>query len=147
VQTDGRIVVAPYSSVPLRFNAGGSPDLSFQAGAVQDSFSIAALAMQADGKAIIAGGFTALDGVPRANLARLNGDPELSLVSLKLEAEGPSLTWVSLPGRQYAVERSVDLRAWTNVQTTSATGYSVTYQDSLPSAAPSRFYRVQRVGP
>jgi uncharacterized delta-60 repeat protein len=53
-----------------RLNPDGSPDASFKPGAGANG-KVNASVIQPDGKPIIAGAFTAVDGVPRAGIARL----------------------------------------------------------------------------
>ncbi len=75
VQPDGRIVIIGCATGTARFLADGTPDPAFTplAGYVP----IYALALQPDGKILIGGNFTAIHGVARANIARLNADGTL----------------------------------------------------------------------
>ena len=83
-QPDDKVIVGgsftgvnDFSRINLaRLNGDGSVDLAFDAGAGPNNW-IEAIAMQADGKILIGGGFTAVDDVPRAGLARLNSDGSL----------------------------------------------------------------------
>ncbi|MCI0746199.1 MAG: hypothetical protein L0Y58_12405 [Verrucomicrobia subdivision 3 bacterium] len=64
--------------VLARFNADGSPDWSF--GLVignHNSGGVGALAVQPDGKVVIGGGFTTVNGTNRYGIARLNTDGSL----------------------------------------------------------------------
>jgi len=81
VQPDGKYVIAgrfhklnhQQVNNVARFNADGTPDLTFDAaGTVYGSVSH--LALQSDGKIIIAGGFTYVSRQLRRNIARLNAD-------------------------------------------------------------------------
>ena len=85
VQPDGKIVIGgSFTTVGgvsrgsiARLNADGSLDATFgnnQAGA---NNQINAVALQADGKILIGGFFTIVNGTSRANLARLNADGTL----------------------------------------------------------------------
>ncbi len=60
----------------IRINANGTLDESFNNNGLTEGLilSIGALAVQADGKIIIAGGFTGYDGVPGNGIMRLNTD-------------------------------------------------------------------------
>lgn len=51
---------------------------------------VLALAIQPDGKVIIGGAFSAVNGVPRQNLARLNADGSLDTSFIPQAAEGPN---------------------------------------------------------
>lgn len=63
-----------------RLNADGTLDASFKnapAGKVKSNHNVRGIAVQADGKIIIGGYFTQIDGVARNYLARLNADGSL----------------------------------------------------------------------
>ena len=60
-----------------RLNADGSLDSSFLGDRTGPNGGINALAVQSDGKVLIAGGFNFVDGIARTNLARLNADGSL----------------------------------------------------------------------
>lgn len=81
IQADGKVVIGGHfayvSGVPYgfiaRLNEDGTLDTSFDPGSgVQGS--VEAMALQADGKVLIGGTFSAVDNVPRMRVARLNGD-------------------------------------------------------------------------
>ena len=85
VQPDGKILIAGdftrYNNVPrnhiARLNNDGSVDLSFDPGSgLQPSVleSPMYLALRTDGKVLVSGGFDAFDGVPVAQVVRLNPD-------------------------------------------------------------------------
>jgi uncharacterized delta-60 repeat protein len=110
VQPDGKILVGgkfttleyPWSSMNLgRLNADGSLDREFGA-RVEGRYScVFSLAVQADGKILVGGSFSALGGQPRANIARLNADGTVdgafnpgangSVSCLALQADGKIL--------------------------------------------------------
>lgn len=87
-QPDGRIVIggnfiylvdgAPQTGV-ARLQADGSLDTSFKIGKGIDGVgaSVDTIAIQGDGKILIAGVFSSVAGVPRSNLARLSSDGEV----------------------------------------------------------------------
>lgn len=88
VQPDGKILVGGiFSSFDgltrsgiTRLNADGSQDTTFQPGVgVNANASVRAIALQSDGKILIAGGLASFNGVERHNVARLNGDGSLDL--------------------------------------------------------------------
>jgi uncharacterized delta-60 repeat protein len=86
LQTDGKVVVGGnFNSINTiarhnvaRLNANGSVDTSFDPG-VGPSSSVYGLVVQPDGKTIIGGAFTSVDGRPRNNIARLNAIPDATL--------------------------------------------------------------------
>jgi uncharacterized delta-60 repeat protein len=73
LQPDGKIILA--RDKIYRLQADGTVDTSFHSGA-RTNWEIYGLALQSDGKVIIAGGFVTIDGQPRNRIARLypNGD-------------------------------------------------------------------------
>src|SRR2546430_1942273 len=74
VQTDGQIIIGLDSATPLiRLDASGNPDLTFNLGAMPDG-AVHAIAIQPDGKILIAGEFTHLGGEAHGRIARLNTD-------------------------------------------------------------------------
>lgn len=84
VQPDGNIIVAgdfsefdnQTANFIVRVHPNGSRDTSFQTTAGPNGF-VHTVAVQADGKVIIGGAFTAVGGVPRNRIARLNADGTL----------------------------------------------------------------------
>ncbi|HEY0604683.1 MAG TPA: hypothetical protein VGD58_17325 [Herpetosiphonaceae bacterium] len=84
VQPDGKIVIGGYftevqgvaRSGIARLNADGTLDLSFDPGQGTNE-GVVALAVQPDGKIVIGGYFTQVDGAARQYLARLNADGSL----------------------------------------------------------------------
>jgi uncharacterized delta-60 repeat protein len=111
IQPDGKIVVAgdffevagqPRSCI-ARLNADGSLDASFAPGTglTGGSGTAFAIAIQADGRVIVAGSFSAVNGLPRSNIARLetNGtvdttyDPDIdaNVFAMQLQADGKLL--------------------------------------------------------
>ncbi len=84
LQPDGRILVAggfsSFNSITrpgvVRLNTNGSVDVSFVPGAGANG-PVYAVALQANGKVLIGGEFTAFNGVGRARLARLNANGSL----------------------------------------------------------------------
>ena len=82
VQTDGKVLItgrfSAIEGVPqtnfARLNIDGSLDESFPGNLKLGHWAGASLALQPDGKILLAGGFTAVNGSPCTNLARLNAD-------------------------------------------------------------------------
>jgi uncharacterized delta-60 repeat protein len=92
VQSDGKIVIGgSFISVDAvarnfiaRLNADGSLDSGFDPGSGADA-TVTSVALQSDGKIVLGGGFTAINGVARVGIARLNGvatNPALSATLL-----------------------------------------------------------------
>lgn len=84
VQSDGRVLIGGSSTSfdgtnrggIARLNANGSLDNSFNPGTGTDG-SVSSVALQPDGKVLIAGYFTAVNGTNRNGLARLNSNGSL----------------------------------------------------------------------
>lgn len=85
LQPDGKAIVGGaifYQSGTLsrlyviRLNPDGTVDTSFDAGNIQNAM-IRAMALQADGKIIIAGNMSSVQGAQRNSIARLNADGSL----------------------------------------------------------------------
>ncbi len=82
LQPDGRVVIGGlFGSVNgtsrngvARLNADGSLDAGFLNGQSGANDYVSAVAIQADGKVLIGGGFTAVNGFERNRFARLNSD-------------------------------------------------------------------------
>ena len=85
VQPDGKvIIVGAFTSVNgaerggvARLNADGTTDLSFMNGVAGANNYVFAVALQPDGKIIVGGQFSRLNGALRFNIARLNADGSL----------------------------------------------------------------------
>jgi uncharacterized delta-60 repeat protein/uncharacterized repeat protein (TIGR02543 family) len=84
VQSDGKIIIAgdftTYNGISrnhiARLNADGTLDTSFDPGSGANN-TIYAVAVQSNGKIIIAGDFTEYNGISRSRIARLNTDGTL----------------------------------------------------------------------
>ncbi len=85
VQPDGRLAfvgrASNVASTPVngvgRLEANGVLDTAFIGGSGSNLLPVYAIARQADGKLVIAGGFTTIHGVSRNRVARLNSDGSL----------------------------------------------------------------------
>ncbi len=84
IQADGKIIVGGSFYMQLggahwvghvtRFNTDGSIDPSFSVAPLLSSGQIGAIAIQPDGKVLVGGNFTTMDGEPASYLIRLNAD-------------------------------------------------------------------------
>jgi uncharacterized delta-60 repeat protein len=74
IQTDGKILISGLGFVK-RFNADGTADATFTNATA--SAKIYKMAIQADGKILIVGDFTQINGVNHSRIARLNADGTL----------------------------------------------------------------------
>ena len=84
LQADGKIVIGGDFTIVdgvgrnriARLNANGSLDSSFNVGTGANN-TVYAIALQADGKMVIGGGFSTVNGIARSRVARLNADGSL----------------------------------------------------------------------
>lgn len=98
VQADGKILAAGslttrgavFRKDVVRLNADGSLDTTFNIGSGADE-SILVMKLQADGKIIIGGNFSRINGVFRSALARLNADGS---VDRTFDVSGVNVTYV-----------------------------------------------------
>lgn len=117
VQPDGKILICgAFSAIQVaptfasytrsgfaRLNANGTLDVDFGNGSGADVVPINTMALQPDGKVLIAGNFTSIHGVSRTRIARLNSDgsldttfnpgtgPDNQVVSIALQPDGKIL--------------------------------------------------------
>ena len=86
IQTDGKVLISGFFSqvngVPrsgiARLNANGSLDMNFNPVVEPPSnepYVVAGVVVQTDGKVVLGGAFSKVNGVTRNSVARLNGDP------------------------------------------------------------------------
>ena len=86
LQPDGKVLLGgDFTSINItprsriaRLNADGSPDTTFDPGTGANN-KVYALALQADGKVLLGGDFTSINGTTRNRIARLNADGSLDL--------------------------------------------------------------------
>lgn len=85
VEPTGKLVVGGFfrscngvgRSRVARFTTTGAVDLTFNTGSSGTISQVTSLALQADGKVLIGGGFTSYNGIRRNSIARLNADGTL----------------------------------------------------------------------
>ena len=86
LQPDGKILLGGFFTTVdgtarnhiARLNANGSLDTSFNPGAGADNF-VLGLVLQPDGKVLLSGAFSSVDGTIRGQIARLNADGTLDI--------------------------------------------------------------------
>jgi uncharacterized delta-60 repeat protein len=96
VQADGKVLIGgafeAYNGVGrnriARLNSDGSLDTGFESGAGANG-SVRSIALQSNGKVIIAGSFTFYNGIPRGHIARLNPNGSLD-TSFLSTGNGPN---------------------------------------------------------
>jgi uncharacterized delta-60 repeat protein len=85
VQSDGKVIIGGWfkslngvgRTNIARLNADGTLDASFRNGLAGTDGIVQSVAAQSDGKVLIGGGFSTVDGVSRNGIARLNADGTL----------------------------------------------------------------------
>lgn len=92
-QSDGKflVVVRPATSgnpALIRLNSDGSRDETFSVVLVHSLASIYSLALQPDGKVLIGGNFTSVNGTARVGLARLNPDGTVDPLNVSFGPNG-----------------------------------------------------------
>jgi len=150
LQSDGKAVIGGnFTSYDgrtrygvARINPNGSLDESCDPGSGPDN-SVSSLAIQSDGRILVAGKFTTFDDVPRNGLARLNGD------TVPVRLDQPSLIngsfqfmFYGQSQAHYTLQASSNLTDWISIITSFAvTNVPMPLVDSAPQSSPKRFYR------
>jgi uncharacterized delta-60 repeat protein len=154
IQPDGKILAGfdGYEGIIktgfIRLNTNGSIDPGFHVGTgTQHPFAhslVSSIAMQPDGRILIAGMFTSFNGIARWSVARLEGDlPVLSLSAGRRLGDQVVLRW---PGvwTGFQLEESEDgLSTWKPV----AASPSAEQTDTILSISPAnhaQFFRLRR---
>jgi uncharacterized delta-60 repeat protein len=145
LQNDGKILLASVqgdqTSILTRFNPDGAPDESFAP--VSFDYEIQQMALQTDGKLLLAGGFGEINGVKRTRLARLNLLPPLEFSSPSSRSGGPlHFTLTVDPGQSYVIESSFNLLDWSPFSTNSTPAFALELTDANIEF-PRRFYRAR----
>ena len=125
-----------------RLLASGALDVSFTPGqgANNTVFSLASLP---DGRVLIAGGFTEVDGHPRNHVALLNGGPAITQFQPLAPPAHGVLTLVvnAQTGLTCVLEVCNDLRSWVPVATNTVVGGTATFHVTTGTAPGGSFYR------
>lgn len=162
-QNDGRLVVGGDFSLAggkprdhvVRLTPDGKLDPSFDP-ALSINDTVRDVEVQPDGKIVIAGSFTLVNGVPRGGVARLNGleeaDATFQIITASIKASDLRITFESQPGATYTLFGTSDLTPpvmWAPVNT-GIVASDVTTQTSVlipQGTAGYQFYKVQRTSP
>ena len=99
-----------------------------------------------NGRWIGSGGTVVVLDTPTFGAANTFTPPTPFIASHVSNAQGFSMTWVTLPGAQYRFERSSDLSQWNTLATLTATMAEATATDPNPLATRS-YYRAVLVLP
>jgi uncharacterized delta-60 repeat protein len=156
VQSDGKILIGgnftTFNGTPnaylLRLNTDGSIDSSFNVGTGTQN-TVSNIALQPDGKILVAGNFTAFNGIIRYGIARLDANGALdnsfspffdvaqSISGLRIQPDGKIIThgnFTLLTARQGIVRLNTDGTSDTAFNVGVGTGPTgVTFGDILPN--------------
>jgi uncharacterized delta-60 repeat protein len=152
LQPDGKVLIGgSFTSINgtnrngiARLNPNGSLDSSFNPGTGADGL-VRSILLQPDGKVLIGGNFTAVNGVARPYIARLYGDAVV-LPSVNI-ARSNAFVIVSWPvtGLNFQLQEATNLalpNSWSPVAQSAVTNagqVSVT----VPTIAPRKFFRLK----
>jgi hypothetical protein len=155
LQTNKKIIVASVftsledgssGSTLTRLNPDGSLDETFDAGTGPNE-AIHQMAWDADGKLLIKGDFTEINGLRRLRIARLNVTPPFKFDAPTRSANGKwDLILGGAPGNVYVLQTSTDLENWRPIRTNSVTGFTLEFEDAEASF-PFGFYRARLIEP
>lgn len=146
LQADGKIMLANVRdrdrTTLTRLNPDGSLDASFDLETADGR--IEQMVFQPDGRLLIAGYFSEINGVRRRNLARLNFPPPFRFDSVGRTETGVVRLSLSVqPGRDYVLEVSTNLTTWAPQLTNIASGTSLVFEEPVGATFPQRFYRAR----
>ncbi|MBI4324674.1 MAG: immunoglobulin domain-containing protein [Chloroflexi bacterium] len=155
LQNDGRVLVGGFftnfngvaRNHVARLREDGSVDTLFEGGQGANA-PVVSLALQSDGKAIVAGFFTEFNGAPRSGLARIFGGDEAPaprLSNSRRNVEGVfEFAMPTVAGTSYFLEFKDDLLepAWHPWFTVDGDGTAKAFAEEM-AARPQRFYRAR----
>ncbi len=150
VQADGKLIVggefASYNgqakSGVARINPDGSLDPAFDPGTGPNN-AVGAIAVQSDGRILVAGRFSSFNGAPRNGLVRLKGDPAPFRFGPPSPLGGGQfqLMFYGENQAQYTVQSSSNLLDWLPLTNLTVTNTAMPVVD--PEVNPRRFYRAR----
>src|SRR6185503_21118566 len=89
------------------------------------------VALEPDGKVVIGGAFTMVNGFIRNGVARLNGDqPVVQFAAASMGGSGPVFNLRTTPGGLYVIDATTDLVHWAPLSTNRASSYNLIFTDS-----------------
>jgi hypothetical protein len=149
VQPDGKVLIGGDITAIngtnrqhiARLQANGSLDNSFNPGTGPDA-RVRSIVLQPDGKMVIGGEFTTVNGAVRPYVARLLGDPPPEL-SITLANGIATLSWpASASNLQLQESADLGLTGWLPVlQTVVNTGTEISV--TVPASAGRKFFRLK----
>ena len=161
-QDDGKVLVAlksyrsPSGNYVARLNENGALDTGFEpvrfAIPGGDNDSIAALAIQQDGRILVGGIFQTVNGLKHPYLVRLrgggtSGTRRLAVKSLSLSTNQTEITLTVAPGQPFVLESSTDLVHWIPLSTNVSPVSTFAVLDNQLTSVPRRYYRAIQSAP
>lgn len=150
VQADGKLIVggefAFYNgqakSGVARTNPDGSLDSVFDPGTGPNN-AVGSIAIQSDGRILVAGRFSSFNGAPRNGLVRLKGDPAPFRFSPPSALDGGpfQLMFLGEDQARYAIDSSSNLLDWLPLINLSVTNATMPIVDAEIHSR--RFYRAR----
>ena len=151
IQSDGKILIGGNftlfngvnRNLIARLNANGSLDASFNPGTGADGI-VRSLALQSDGRVLIGGDFTTVNGVVRPHVARLYGDSVAPSLNIARSNTFVIVSWPAT-GLNFQLQETADLtlpNSWFAVAqpaVTNAGQISVT----VPTTVGPKFFRLK----
>src|SRR5262249_31909997 len=142
----------PRSGV-ARLNSDGSLDTTFQNGMAGIDQGVLACALQPDGKLLIGGAFTSVNGIPRYRIARLNTDRSVdaflhngglpTLTNSDLHSNHLSFQIIGLSNQVIVIDASTNLATWLPLATNQLKSSLTPFTDPAPATSRLRFYRAR----
>src|SRR5262249_45580683 len=123
-------------------NANGTLDTTFDLGTGPDE-RVGAMSVHSDGSLYLPGRLQTLNGLSAANLARVKFGPTLSAITgMEFSPRGESILSAAVfPGGVYKIQKSNDLKHWTEATTLTAEGFSRENVSVIPGNGPHEFLR------
>jgi uncharacterized delta-60 repeat protein len=154
LQTDGKVLVGGSFTFLngfarnriARLNTDGSVDDWFLNRVSGPNDLVGSLALQSDGKILIAGEFTSVNGAGRDQVARLltnYGPPQIE--DLGVQNGQMSFVLTGMPGQTLVVQGSTNLLNWTSLSTNFLGNGPPAFSDPQSSLFNHRFYRLLKL--
>ena len=162
LQPDGKVLIGGYfnsvNNTPrsgiARLNPDGSLDTGFQNG-MTGADAVLSLVLQPDGKVIIGGGFTSVNGVTRYRIARLNANGSVDPLFHNGGPAPPVLSNAGIQSNHFefqlsgqsnqvvVIETSTNLKNWLPLATNKLGSEPLPFRDPAAAGLSMRFYRAQ----
>ena len=162
LQPDGKVLIGGYfnsiNNTPrsgiARLNPDGSLDTGFQNG-MAGANAVRSLVLQPDGKVLIGGVFTSVNGITRYRIARLNangsvdplfhngGLPPPLLSNARIQSNHFAFQLAGQSNQVVVVETSTNLKNWLPLATNTFGIGPLPFTDPAPASLRMRFYRAR----